>query len=142
MNIGFIGGGTMAEAILGGMLDGGVATAGDVMIGEPVPARRDYLAERYGVGVSDVNSSGGERLRVVGDGGEAAGPAQGVYGHRRRVLGDSQSVMSIVAGAKMKSLADGMRHDGIITGDAQHAGADWRGDDDVDVRVLGERGAS
>ena len=43
MNIGFIGGGTMAEAILGGMLDGGVAAAGDVMIGEPVPARRDYL---------------------------------------------------------------------------------------------------
>ena len=57
MKIGFIGGGTMAEAILGGMLDGGVAAAGDVMIGEPVPARRDYLAERYGVGVSDANGA-------------------------------------------------------------------------------------
>ena len=57
MNIGFIGGGTMAEAILGGMLNAGVADAGDVMVGEPVPARRDYLAERYGVAVSGENGA-------------------------------------------------------------------------------------
>ena len=57
MKIGFIGGGTMAEAILGGMLDAGVADAGDIIIGEPVAARRDYLAERYGVGVTDANAA-------------------------------------------------------------------------------------
>ncbi len=113
MNIGFIGGGTMAEAILGGMLDGGVATAGDVMIGEPVPARRDYLAERYGVSVSDTNSPvvSVSELLVM-----AVKPQDlpKVYADIGGGLGDSQSVMSIVAGAKMKSLADGMRHDGII----------------------------
>ena len=56
MNIGFIGGGTMAEAILGGMLSAGVAQSDGVMVGEPVPPRRDYLIERYGVGVTGDNS--------------------------------------------------------------------------------------
>ena len=113
MNIGFIGGGTMAEAILGGMLDGGVAAAGDVMIGEPVPARRDYLAERYGVGVSDANGAvvDGSDLVVM-----AVKPQDlpKVYSDIGGGFSNSQSVMSIVAGAKMKSLSDGMRHDGII----------------------------
>ena len=113
MNIGFIGGGTMAEAILGGMLDGGVAAAGDVMIGEPVPSRRDYLAERYGVGVSDANGAvvNGSDLVVM-----AVKPQDlpKVYSDIGGGFSDGQSIMSIVAGAKMKSLSDGMRHNGII----------------------------
>ena len=113
MNIGFIGGGTMAEAILGGMLDGGVANAGDVMIGEPVPGRRDYLAERYGISVSDANTPvvSASELVVM-----AVKPQDlpKVYVDIGGGFNDGQSIMSIVAGAKMKSLADGMRHDGII----------------------------
>ena len=113
MNIGFIGGGTMAEAILGGMLDGGVAAAGDVIIGEPVPGRRDYLAERYGVGVSDVNGPVADASDLVV---MAVKPQDlpKVYADIGGGFTAGQSVMSIVAGAKMKSLADGMRHDGII----------------------------
>ena len=113
MNIGFIGGGTMTEAILGGMLDGGVAASGDVMIGEPVPARRDYLAERYGVGVSDSN----EPVVTASDMVVMAVKPQDlpkVYADIGGGFRDGQSIMSIVAGTKMKSLADGMRHDGII----------------------------
>ena len=113
MNIGFIGGGTMAEAILGGMLDGGVAAAGDVIIGEPVPARRDYLAERYGVGVSDANGPvvNASDITVM-----AVKPQDlpKVYADIGGGFTEGQSIMSIVAGTKMKSLADGMQHDGII----------------------------
>ena len=140
MNIGFIGGGTMAEAILGGMLDGGVAAAGDVMIGEPVPARRDYLAERYGVGVSDANAPVADASDLVV---MAVKPQDlpKVYADIGGGFSDGQSIMSIVAGAKMKSLSDGMRHDWHHPRYAQHAGADWRGHDDVDVPALGERGA-
>ena len=113
MNIGFIGGGTMAEAILGGMLDGGVAAAGDVIIGEPVPGRRDYLAERYGVGVSDANGAVVDASDMVV---MAVKPQDlpKVYGDIGGGFNDGQSIMSIVAGTKMKSLSDGMRHDGII----------------------------
>ena len=113
MNIGFIGGGTMAEAILGGMLDGGVATSGDVIIGEPVPGRRDYLAERYGVGVSDANGQVVSASDMVV---MAVKPQDlpKVYSDIGGGFKDGQSIMSIVAGAKMKSLSDGMQHDGII----------------------------
>lgn len=113
MNIGFIGGGTMAEAILGGMLDGGVAAAGDVIIGEPVPGRRDYLAERYGVGVSDANGAVVDASDLVV---MAVKPQDlpKVYSDIGGGFSDGQSIMSIVAGTKMKSLSDGMRHDGII----------------------------
>ncbi len=113
MNIGFIGGGTMAEAILGGMLNAGVADAGDVIIGEPVAPRRDYLAERYGVSVSPVNGPvvGGSDLVAL-----AVKPQDlpKVYADIGGLFTDEKSLLSIVAGARMKSLADGMQHSGII----------------------------
>ena len=113
MNIGFIGGGTMAEAILGGMLDGGVAQAGDVMIGEPVPGRRDYLAERYNVAVSSHNGDvvRGSDLVVL-----AVKPQDlyKVYGDVGGSFTEDKSLLSIVAGTPMKALADGMQHPGII----------------------------
>src|SRR5690242_5690681 len=45
---GFIGGGNMAEAIIKGLLAGGVP-AGDLAVSEPSEARRAMLAERYGI---------------------------------------------------------------------------------------------
>ena len=113
MNIGFIGGGTMAEAILGGILDAGVADPGNVMVGEPVPARRDYLAERYGVAVSDKNGevvSASELITL------AVKPQDlpKVYVDIGGSFNSGKSLMSIVAGATMTSLAGGMQHDGII----------------------------
>lgn len=46
--IGFIGGGNMAEAIIKGLLAGGIQ-AGSIMVAEPLAARRDYLASTYAV---------------------------------------------------------------------------------------------
>lgn len=113
MNIGFIGGGTMAEAILGGMLEGGVADAGDVIIGEPVESRRDYLVNRYGVGASQWNGPvvGASDLVVL-----AVKPQDlpKVYTDVKRLFTDDKSLLSIVAGARVQSLADGMEHPAII----------------------------
>ena len=113
MNIGFIGGGTMAEAILGGMLNAGVADAGDVMVGEPVAARRDYLAERYGVAVSGENGAVVDSSELIT---LAVKPQDlpKVYTDIGGSFGAGKSLMSIVAGATMSSLANGMMHDGII----------------------------
>ena len=113
MNIGFIGGGTMAEAILGGMLDGAVANPGDVIIGEPVPARRDYLAERYGINVSPSNAPVVDASDMVV---MAVKPQDlpKVYADIAGQFAGPQSVMSIVAGTRIKALADGMQHPGII----------------------------
>jgi pyrroline-5-carboxylate reductase len=50
MKVGFIGGGNMAEAMIGGMLKQGF-TAQDIRVTEPGPERRALLAERFGVTV-------------------------------------------------------------------------------------------
>ena len=113
MKLAFIGGGTMAEAIIGGILSSGLAQPGDISVGEPVPARRDYLAERYGVS-------------AVADNGEAARDANlGVLAIKpqdlpkagqelRGQLQDRQAVASIIAGAKMSTLSQTLDHARII----------------------------
>ena len=113
MKIGFIGGGTMAEAILGGMLDAGIVAAGDVTIGEPVALRRDYLSDRYGVGVPDSNGAvlANSDMVVL-----AVKPQDlpKVYAEVSGRFTPRQAVLSIVAGAKMASLASGLDHQRII----------------------------
>jgi pyrroline-5-carboxylate reductase len=48
-----VGGGRMGEALLGGLLVGGWAEPADLVVVEPVAARRELLSERYpGIGVS------------------------------------------------------------------------------------------
>ena len=53
---GFIGGGNMAEAIIKGLLTGGVPAA-DLAVSEPSEQRRTTLAERYGIRVLCDNAA-------------------------------------------------------------------------------------
>ncbi len=113
MRIGFIGGGTMAEAILSGVLDRELASAEDIAVAEVVEARRGYLSERYGV-------------RVTGDGKEAAGHGSLVVlavkpqdlptamSGLRKSLTEEQAALSIVAGATIKSIRKGLDHEGVV----------------------------
>ena len=114
MNIGFVGGGTMAEAILGGMLDGGVASAGEICIGEPVPARRDYLAERYGVAVSADNTEVVRASELVALAVKPQDLPKVYAGIGGEFLLGNQSALSIVAGTRIKALSDGLQTDNII----------------------------
>ena len=54
--IGFIGGGNMAEALIKGLLTGGVPAA-DLFVAEPLETRRAFLADRYGINVTGDNRS-------------------------------------------------------------------------------------
>ena len=47
--IAFIGGGAMAEAIIKGMLGAQLAQPGEIFVGDPTPARCEYLQKTYGV---------------------------------------------------------------------------------------------
>jgi len=53
--IGFIGGGAMAEALAGGLIAGG-APANHVRIAEPRPERRDQLSDQLGVATFEHNT--------------------------------------------------------------------------------------
>ena len=103
----------MAEAIMRGVIDAHVAEPGDVSIGEPRVERRDYMTEQFGVAAHQDNLEAAhdadlvflsikpQDLHVVFD----------QLGSR---LSGNQAVVSIVAGAKMQTLADGMAHPPVI----------------------------
>jgi pyrroline-5-carboxylate reductase len=52
MKLGFIGGGNMAAAIVGGLLRKGFM-AGDITVAEPIAERRAWLTQEFGVGVEE-----------------------------------------------------------------------------------------
>jgi pyrroline-5-carboxylate reductase len=53
--IGFVGGGNMAEALIKGVIAGGVYSPGDVFVSDVRAQRLAFLAEEYGVGVAEDN---------------------------------------------------------------------------------------
>src|SRR5437868_13600467 len=99
----FIGGGTMAEAMIRGLLDRRLVPASDVLVTGPRSERRGDLAKTYGV-------------RAVADNAEAArGADVVVLSVKPQVLGtvmrelrgslrETQLVISIVAGGTLRSL--------------------------------------
>lgn len=57
IQLGFIGGGVMAEAILARLCDRGTIAPAQILVSEPMAARRSLLVERYGVQTTDDNRS-------------------------------------------------------------------------------------
>ena len=53
MKAAFVGGGTMAEAIIKRLVSEGVVKVSDITVVDPAVARRELLSERYGVTVSE-----------------------------------------------------------------------------------------
>ena len=113
MNIAFVGGGIMAEALVSGILEARLGAPQDIAIGEPVEARRSYLQDRYKV------RSASRNLEVV-DGADivvlAVKPQNlpEVMSELKDGLNADKAVMSIVAGATMTTLADGLKHAAVI----------------------------
>ena len=113
MKVAFIGGGKMAEAILRGILSGKLADPKDISVGEPVAERREYLSSQFGV------SADADNLRMVQQADlvvlavkpQDLGP---VMGQLRGQLGSQQAALSIVAGAKMDTLSNGLAHGSVI----------------------------
>jgi pyrroline-5-carboxylate reductase len=55
MRIGFIGAGNMAEALMKGIVSAGIATKDEVIAGEVIKERRDYISRTLGVKATNDN---------------------------------------------------------------------------------------
>ena len=113
MRVGFAGGGVMAEAMFSRAIASGLCTASDVSVGEPIPARRDDLAERYSITVHPENAPAVDGTDIVVI---AVKPQHisHVYHDLHGTLGSGQTVLSIAAGVTISSLSDGLGHSRII----------------------------
>ena len=113
MNVSFIGGGTMAEALIGGILDAKLTEAGNIRVGEPVESRRSYLEEKYGLNTTSSNGDvvGDYDILVMAVKPQSLGE---VYAALNGSLPGDTAVVSIVAGANIASLSQGLGHPAII----------------------------
>ena len=101
----------MAEAVIAGVRDSGLEA--EIAVGEPVAARRNHLAERYGVVASDSNSSvieGADLLVVAVKPQQFKPVASDMAGH----LTKDQTVLSIMAGIKLHSIGLALNHRSLI----------------------------
>lgn len=111
--IAFVGGGAMAEAILRRLLAENVASVDQIAIAEPVAARRDTLAQQFGVHVTDRNPVAVERARVV----VLAVKPQVIDKVAAELSGRLQPetlVISIMAGVRISTMRQAFQHERIV----------------------------
>ncbi|HEY7524022.1 MAG TPA: pyrroline-5-carboxylate reductase [Candidatus Limnocylindrales bacterium] len=108
-----VGSGVMAEAMIAGLLKGGLVEPGQLIASHPRPERRDQLASEYGIRVTSGNVEAVDGADVVllaikpqmlGRVGREIGP------HLRR----GQVVLSVLAGATTTALTTTLGHDQVV----------------------------
>ena len=111
--IGVVGAGVMAEAMLAGLLDRRLVTAAAVTCSHPREERRRELTERHGVaavaGNVEAVAQGDVILLAV-----KPQMLRTVMPELKRVMRADQLVISIIAGAGTRALADGLGHPAIV----------------------------
>jgi len=113
MRIAFIGGGVMAEAMIKGLLGEGVAKTGDMIVGEISEERCALLKERYGISVVSDNVSATKGADVVVLAVKPVSLGQVLKDLHGRIQ-KGQLVLSIVAGASIARIADGLGYRVIV----------------------------
>ena len=113
MKLSFIGGGKMAESIVHGVLAGRLAAPGDIVVGEPVAERRAYLKGEFGVSpvADNLEAASGADLLVLAIKPQDLGT---VLAQLKERLTPEQAALSIVAGARMSTLSQGLAHDAVV----------------------------
>jgi pyrroline-5-carboxylate reductase len=113
MKIGFIGGGTMAEGIIGAILQAGDASADEIAVGEPVLERRQLLADACRVQVTADNPKAVAGADIVVF---AVKPNQfpAAAADLKGQLGSDQTVLSIMAGVTIAKLQAALDHKAVV----------------------------
>jgi pyrroline-5-carboxylate reductase len=112
MKISFIGGGTMGEAIIKSLLAKGVAKPDDITASDVSEARRDILKNKYRIKATADNNEAAKGAEVIA---LAVKPQElGKVLDELKGLSSQQVVLSIVAGATIDSLREGLGHSCLV----------------------------
>jgi len=112
-SIAFIGGGVMAEAMIGGLLRGKLVAPEHVVAGEPLEKRRAELESRYQIRATSTNIEAVQGAEIVVF---AIKPQMltRVLPELKGALREEQLVISIVAGGRIGALSEGLHHHAIV----------------------------
>ena len=113
MKVGFVGGGTMAEAIISALLRDQLAEPEEIVVGEPLAQRRQELAERYKISVTADNAKairGAETVVLAVKPNQFPAVAARLAGR----LSAKQTVVSIMAGVTIQTLRDSLKHPAVV----------------------------
>jgi pyrroline-5-carboxylate reductase len=118
----FVGVGVMAEAMIAGLLRRQLVSRAQIVGSHPRAARREELHTQYGIRVVESNAEAATLSEDVRR--EEAAPSvvvlavkpqriARVLGELKGALSDSQLVLSIVAGARMETIASELSHPSV-----------------------------
>jgi pyrroline-5-carboxylate reductase len=113
MQIAFIGSGVMAEAMIRGILDKGLAIPPNLVASDINSERGTLLNQRYGLTTTSDNCSAAKEAEVIVlavQPHSLAGVMRGLGGH----VQPEQLVLSIVAGANISIISQGLGHKTIV----------------------------
>jgi pyrroline-5-carboxylate reductase len=113
VKIAFIGGGVMGEAIIAGVLAHKLASPSGISVCEIVADRRKYLTDTHGVAVTDDPAkavAGADIVVLAVKPQEFATAGKGLAGN----LGESQTVMSIMAGVTSQTIRSTLKHERVV----------------------------
>ncbi len=113
VRLSFVGAGTMAEAMVAGLLRRGLVAPAQVTGSHPRHARREELKARYGVELLESNREAAEGADVVV---LAVKPqrAARVLEELRGACREGQLVLSVVAGLRAATIADELGHAAVV----------------------------
>jgi pyrroline-5-carboxylate reductase len=111
--IAFVGSGAMGEAMIKGLVARGTVAASQIMASDPVEARRMQMASQYGVVTTDDNAAAVRDAAVVV---LSVKPQilPRVFGQVRGQIADDALVLSIIAGAPIAVLVEGLDHARVV----------------------------
>ena len=113
VKLGVVGAGVMAEAMIAGLLHKQLLTKDQIVCSHPRAERRDELEKRYGVQTVQANpeAAAGSSLVLL-----AIKPQlfPKVAPELRGVLSESQTVISILAGATTQTISTALAHRAVI----------------------------
>src|SRR6266550_1647972 len=108
-----VGAGVMAEAIIAGVLERQLVSAGNIVASHPRADRRHALGEKYGIHVTADNAEAARRGDVVVLGIKPQ-VMPGVLQELRGSLAPEKLVISIIAGATTATLRNGLDHGALV----------------------------